>query len=138
VNSAAYREESEGRRLPVVGLAAAGLILAAALVAGFMGNRGGSDAAVPKAPAPAQAVPFAPFQDYPTLVLYIVDSQEQVQVALASEAQAGMERASAGIADPDYRVQIIDTSAPYGAEALRELLSNWSEGLVTVDLRTTK
>ena len=65
-------------------------------------------------------------RSYPTLELYVVDSDAQHDMVMAGEAQAEQERALNGIADPGYQVVILKATTPEEEQNVAEVLDSWT------------
>ena len=74
----------------------------------------------------------------PSLVLYLVDSQDQEEWVLGSEQVAAEDRASSNTVDAEYSFRILRMTTPQDELSVADIAQAWSEqpeGLQIVDMR---
>src|SRR5687768_11911453 len=84
------------------------IVLAVAAVVAFSQSASNPAPARQATPAAVQRHPAATVE--PILLLYLVETQEQYDLAFAADAQAGQERLSSGAREPNYTMLVINTS----------------------------
>jgi hypothetical protein len=129
-------EDVATRTLPSWSLGITVIVLAVVAVVGL--SQGGSNSAPARQDRAATTVNIQPVQTDPLLLLYLVETQEQYDLAYSADAQAAQERMSSGAAEPNYTMIVINTEAPNAEEYLRDVLAAWTErgwGIHLVDMR---
>ena len=139
MNIAFPRRNEAGRRPPFLAAILAGTALGVLSAVGIWQAVDSSSGAKPV--SVARSLPGMEFfaRDSRSLVLYLVDTPEDADMVSNGEEEAARERDAGGVPDPGYVVQIINMTAPYAEDALREVLDAWSTspgGVRLVDYRS--
>lgn len=85
----------------------------------------GSSKATP-APA-ARQLTLDVAHSYPMLVLYVVESDEQYDSAVAAESEAANEREASGIADAGYQLMILRIKSWQDKPEISEVVNAWTD-----------
>ena len=126
------------RRTTVIGMVLASSVLAVAAGLGvWQLSDSGSSSSSPAASPSIASQGWMTHSDK-TLLLYLVDSDAQADMVRAGDQEAANERATSGMADPNYSLVILKVTTPEEEANVREVMEAWStngNGIMLEDIR---